>query len=82
MLPWRRCDVGRQWSARYRSNSNSGTLSTSTIDNGASQIVTPAAEKGLQAGFFRYLTKPIKTHEFMDTLEAALKFAEQETVHN
>jgi len=39
-------------------------------------------EKGLQAGFFRYLTKPIKIHEFMDTLEAALKFAEQETVHN
>jgi len=37
-------------------------------------------EKGLQAGFFRYLTKPIKIHEFMDTLEAALKFAEQETV--
>jgi CheY-like chemotaxis protein len=37
-------------------------------------------EKGLQAGFFRYLTKPIQIHEFMDTLEAALKFAEQETV--
>ena len=34
-------------------------------------------EKGLQAGFFRYLTKPIKIHEFMDTLEAALKFGEQ-----
>ncbi len=29
-------------------------------------------EKGLQAGFFRYLTKPIKVDEFMDTLEAAL----------
>ena len=26
-------------------------------------------EKGLQAGFFRYLTKPIKVNEFMDTLE-------------
>jgi PAS domain S-box-containing protein len=37
-------------------------------------------EKGLQAGFFHYLTKPIKIQEFMDTLEAALKFAEQETV--
>jgi CheY-like chemotaxis protein len=35
-------------------------------------------EKGLQAGFFRYLTKPIKIHEFMDTLEAALSFATQE----
>jgi PAS domain S-box-containing protein len=32
-------------------------------------------EKGLQAGFFRYMTKPIKIAEFMDTLEAALEFA-------
>jgi CheY-like chemotaxis protein len=32
-------------------------------------------EKGLQAGFFRYLTKPIKVNEFMDTLEVALAFA-------
>jgi CheY-like chemotaxis protein len=34
-------------------------------------------ERGLQAGFFRYLTKPIKVNEFMDTLEVALKFAVQ-----
>jgi PAS domain S-box-containing protein len=33
-------------------------------------------EKGLQAGFFRYLTKPIKVNEFMETLEAALALAE------
>jgi CheY-like chemotaxis protein len=33
-------------------------------------------EKGLQAGFFRYLTKPIKVKEFMDTLNAALEFAD------
>ena len=33
-------------------------------------------EKGLEAGFFRYLTKPIKVNEFMDTLDMALKFAE------
>jgi PAS domain S-box-containing protein len=33
-------------------------------------------EKGLAAGFFRYLTKPIKVDEFMDTLDLALKFAE------
>ncbi len=39
-------------------------------------------EKGLQAGFFRYLTKPIKIREFMDTLEAALKFGEHETVQS
>ena len=32
-------------------------------------------EKGLAAGFFRYLTKPIKVNEFMDTLDEALKFA-------
>lgn len=31
-------------------------------------------EKGLDAGFFRYLTKPIKINEFMDTLDEALKF--------
>src|SRR6185436_5649040 len=37
-------------------------------------------EKGLQAGFFRYLTKPIKVHEFMDTLEVALEFAAHEVV--
>ncbi len=37
-------------------------------------------EKGLQAGFFRYLTKPIKVNEFMDTLEVALEFAAQEVV--
>jgi PAS domain S-box-containing protein len=37
-------------------------------------------EKGLQAGFFRYLTKPIKVHEFMDTLGEALEFASQDAV--
>jgi CheY-like chemotaxis protein len=31
--------------------------------------------KGLEAGFFRYLTKPIKVNEFMETLDVALKFA-------
>jgi len=34
-------------------------------------------EKGLEAGFFRYLTKPIKVNEFMDTLDVALKFAKR-----
>ncbi|MBI2725065.1 MAG: response regulator [Polaromonas sp.] len=32
-------------------------------------------EKGLEAGFFRYLTKPIKINEFMETLDMTLKFA-------
>ena len=33
-------------------------------------------EKGLEAGFFRYLTKPIRVNEFMETLDLALQFAE------
>jgi PAS domain S-box-containing protein len=35
-------------------------------------------QKGLDAGFFGYLTKPIKVSEFMDTLNTALKFAEKD----
>jgi CheY-like chemotaxis protein len=38
-------------------------------------------ERGLQAGFFRYLTKPIKINEFMHTLDEALEFAQQEAGH-
>jgi signal transduction histidine kinase/AmiR/NasT family two-component response regulator len=36
-------------------------------------------EKSLEAGFFRYLTKPIKVNEFMDTLDVALKFAKAQS---
>jgi DNA-binding response OmpR family regulator len=32
-------------------------------------------KKGLEAGFFYYLTKPIKVNEFMDTIDVALEFA-------
>ena len=32
-------------------------------------------EKGLRAGFFRYLTKPIKVGEFLDTLDLAFERA-------
>jgi CheY-like chemotaxis protein len=32
---------------------------------------------GLEAGFFRYLTKPIKVTEFMATLDEALKYGEK-----
>jgi signal transduction histidine kinase/ActR/RegA family two-component response regulator len=32
--------------------------------------------KALDAGFFNYLTKPIKVNEFMDALDAALKFSQ------
>ena len=38
--------------------------------------------KGLELGFFRYLTKPIKVKEFMDTLNAALEFAEKGIAQN
>jgi PAS domain S-box-containing protein len=34
-------------------------------------------EKGLKAGFLRYLTKPIKVNEFMDALDVALDLAEK-----
>ena len=37
-------------------------------------------EKGLDAGFFRYLTKPIKVHEFMETLDLALQFAKMPSI--
>jgi signal transduction histidine kinase/ActR/RegA family two-component response regulator len=32
-------------------------------------------EKGIEAGFFRYLTKPIRVREFMDALDVALHHA-------
>ena len=32
--------------------------------------------KGMEAGFFRYLTKPIKIDEFMEALEVALDYAQ------
>jgi PAS domain S-box-containing protein len=35
-------------------------------------------EKGLEAGFFRYLTKPIKINEFMNALDDALKFSKED----
>ncbi|MGA2802739.1 MAG: PAS domain S-box protein, partial [Verrucomicrobiota bacterium] len=38
--------------------------------------------KGLKLGFFRYITKPIKVKEFMDTLNAALEFAEKGIAQN
>ena len=33
-------------------------------------------ERALDAGFFNYLTKPIKVNQFMDALDMALKFAQ------
>jgi len=36
-------------------------------------------EKGLEAGFFRYLTKPIKVNELMQTLDMALERAKAQS---
>jgi len=35
-------------------------------------------ENGLKAGFYRYLTKPIKVNEFMNTLDMTLKHAKDQ----
>ncbi len=35
-------------------------------------------ERGLEVGFFRYLTKPIKVNEFMNALDDALKISKTE----
>ena len=37
--------------------------------------------KGLDAGFFRYLTKPIKVAEFLETLDAAFESASALSEH-
>jgi PAS domain S-box-containing protein len=36
-------------------------------------------ELGLKAGFFRYLTKPIKVKEFMETLNVAFEFVQKDS---
>lgn len=37
-------------------------------------------EKGLEAGFFKYLTKPIKVNEFMDAIDVALDLAKSKNL--
>ena len=44
----------------------------------SSNAIPRDIEKGLAAGFFRYLTKPIKVTEFMETLDLTLKHAKSE----
>jgi CheY-like chemotaxis protein len=39
-------------------------------------------ERGLKAGFFRYITKPIKVNEIMEALNVALEFAEKISDNN
>jgi DNA-binding response OmpR family regulator len=31
-------------------------------------------DRGLKAGFFRYITKPIKVNEFMEAMDLALEY--------
>ena len=54
----------------------------SAVDKGSVfwiELNLTAVEKGLEAGFFCYLTKPIKVNEFVDTLDLALKYADTHT---
>jgi PAS domain S-box-containing protein len=39
-------------------------------------------ERGLQAGFFRYLTKPLRVDEFLETLDVALEFATDQSARS
>lgn len=41
----------------------------------SANAIASDVERGLAAGFFRYLTKPIRIAEFMQTLDAALDFS-------
>ena len=36
-------------------------------------------ERGVKAGFFHYITKPIKVDEFMEALNSALKYVDQQS---
>ena len=36
--------------------------------------------KGMEAGFFRYVTKPIKIDEFMNALDVALLYAAEKSL--
>jgi len=39
-------------------------------------------EEGLEAGFFRYLTKPFKVNELMDAIDVALRYAAENRLTN
>ena len=38
-------------------------------------------DRGLKAGFFRYMTKPIRVDEFMEALDVALELAGEKLAH-
>ena len=39
-------------------------------------------KRGMRAGFFRYITKPIDVHAFMEAVDEALKFAEKQSAES
>ena len=41
----------------------------------SANVVEKDIKKGLDAGFFRYLTKPIVVNNFMDALDVALQYS-------
>ncbi len=47
----------------------------------SANVIPSDIRKGLDAGFFRYLTKPIVVNEFMDALSVALEFAATRAGH-
>ena len=48
-----------------------GYLATEVVN----KIIPSDIKKGMEAGFFRYFTKPIMVNEFMDALGIALEFS-------
>ena len=48
-----------------------GYLATEVVN----KIIPSDIKKGMEAGFFRYFTKPIVVNEFMDALSVALEFS-------
>ncbi|MFA5982632.1 MAG: PAS domain S-box protein [Methylococcaceae bacterium] len=48
----------------------------------SANAVPRGIEKGLNAGFFRYLTKPIKVDELMSALDDALRFSQTTAIDN
>jgi PAS domain S-box-containing protein len=48
----------------------------------SANAMQPDVERGLKAGFFRYITKPIKVNEFMEALDVALKFTGQKVAQS
>ena len=48
----------------------------------SANAMPPDVERGLKAGFFRYITKPIKVNEFMEALEVTLNYAKNKDLSN